>query len=217
MAEGSARRQFKRRGTNRRSRRIALPFSTRLWRQVARRILENDTDQDLDDESEDMSLELMVVTAPFSQIRANPMAWALFMRGYEVGRHFMQMTAGDLQQNHEQDLSAFQSAAPCQNQLMLEESASPVVREVERGPAMQVVEAADIPAEIMVEKGSVEELMTLSINDSLSQWPEEILSLVEEPRSTSPEVEQAHVLLANEDLTLTDYDFLLDDDDLLDL
>jgi len=197
MAVDNVRRQ--RRKTNHRSRRMALPFSTRLWRRVARIILENDTDQALDYESEDMSLELMVVTAPFSQIRANPMAWALFMRGYEVGRHFM--TVGDPQQNHEQDLLAFQSVALWQNHLMSEESTPPVVMEVERGPLMQTMEAADIPAEMMLEEGSVEEMVTLPINDSLSPWRWEVLASMEEPQSTPTEVEQAHVPSANEDST----------------
>jgi len=152
----------------------------------------------------------MVSTAPFSQIRANPMAWTLFMRGYEVGRHFMDMTTGDLQQSHEHDLRALQSAAPWQNQ-MSEDSTPSVVRDVERG---LVVEAAFTPSDVVVVEDSVEAVVTLSIDDPLQPWLDEALSLIEESQSTPTEAEQAHVPSVVEDSTSSDYHYLFDDDDL---
>lgn len=190
MVVGGVGRRLRRRGTNHRSGRIRLPLSTHLWRQVVRRILENDSDRALDDELDDQSLELMVGTAPYSQIRANPMAWALFMRGYEVGRHFTQMTTDHLQQNHEHDLRAIQSAAPWQNQ-MSEESTSSVVRNVEREVVVQLGEDATTPAEMVGLEESVEEIVTGYIDNALSPWQEDILALMEEPQSMSTEAEQA--------------------------
>jgi len=179
---------------------------------VARRILENDPDEDLD-ESEDQSLEFMVGTAPFSQIRANPMAWALFMRGYEVGRHFRQMTTGDLQQDHGHDPREFQHAAPWQNQIS-EMSTPSVDRYVERGLEVQVMEATATPAVMVVVEEAEEEIVTLSVDDALSPWLEDVLALMEEPQSTPTEAEHAHVPSAVEDLTSPGYHFLFDDDNL---
>lgn len=200
MVVGGVRRRLRRRGTNHRSRRLRLPFSTQQWRQVARRILENDSDRSLDDELEDQSLELMVSTAPFSQIRANPMAWTLFMRGYEVGRHIMQMTTGDLQQSHEHDLRSHQSAAQWQNQ-MPEDSTPSVVSDVER---VLVMEAASTPSDVVMVEESVEAIVTLPIDASLLPWLDEALSLMNEPQSMPTDSEQAHVPSEVEDLTSSD-------------
>jgi len=99
----------------------------------------------------------MVVTAPFSQIRANPMAWALFIRGYEVGRHFTQTSAIDLQQNQEPNLDALQFVTPWLNQ-MIEESTPSVVRDTVRGPVLQAQVETDTPAEMVAIENLVDEV-----------------------------------------------------------
>jgi len=220
MVVGHIRRRLKRRHTNRQSQHeITFPLPTHLWRRVARRILENSvhvniTDQALNNESEDRRLELMVSTAPFNQIRANPMAWALFMRGYEVGRHFTLTTAVDLQQNQEPNLHALQFATPWFNQVA-EESTPSLVRDTVGAPVLQEQVETDIPAEMALIGDLVDEVVTLSADDALSPWLEETLTLMEESQSMPTEVEQAHdVLSAIEDSTTPEYGFLLDDNDL---
>jgi len=169
----------------------------------------NNTDQALNNESEDRRLELMVGTAPFSQIRANPMAWALFMRGYEVGRHFTLTTAVDLQQNQEPNLDALQFATPWLNQTV--EESTPLVR----GPVLQAQVETDTPAEIVAIENLVDEVVTLSEDDALSPWLEEALTLMEESRSILTEVDQAHVLSVIEENSITpENNFLLDDNNL---
>lgn len=206
MVVGDIRRRLKRRRTNSQPRHeIMFPLPTHLWRRVARRILENsvsvnNTDQALNNESEDRRLELMVGTAPFSQIRANPMAWALFMRGYEVGRHFTQTTAVNLQQNQEPNLDALRFAAPWLNQ-MVEESTPSVVRSTVRGPVLQAEVETDTLAEMVAIENLVDEVVTLSSDDALSPWLEEALTLMEESQSIPTDVDQAHVSSVIEDLT----------------
>jgi len=177
---------------------------------VARRILENsvcvnNTNQAFNNEAEDRRLELMVGTAPFSQIRASPMAWSLFMRGYEVGRHFMQTTAVNLQQNQEPDPHVLQFATPWLNQ-MAEESTPSVARETVRGLVLQAQVETDTPVEMVPIEELVEDVVTLSTDDALSPWLEEALTQMEESQSMPTEMEQAHVP-STEDSTSLEYNF----------
>lgn len=135
------RRPLRRSGTNRR-RPLTLP--THLLRQMARRICQNssewvdDTNRTLKNDLEIKSLELMVATAPLNHIRANSMTWAIFMRGFEVGRYLMQM-GSDLPRTSGQiipsSLEVEPSSAEMVSPVTEEYIAEPVEMEVEPSSA----------------------------------------------------------------------------------
>jgi len=105
----------------------------------------NDTVQVFEDDPDERMLEVMVATAPMAQIQANPIAWALFMRGFEVGCYLMDMS-DDEQESQEQDPHE-QIADPRINQ-MSEEIVPSMVMEMLMETVSEPVVETETSAEV---------------------------------------------------------------------
>jgi len=210
MVESGVRNRKKRSDTANRRRRPhrILPLPTPLLRRMARRMsqsseLVNDTVQVLDNDTEIRNLESMVATAPLTLIRANPMTWTLFMRGFGVARYLMQM-GSDLQRGRQEQDPHAQSEALQHNPPTTEEliPLSVLLALSADGESTSTVQDLDLFAETLeaeptspgvvpsLEEGrlremdaSVEEAVIPIDEDTMSPWFEEALADVDQPES----------------------------------
>ncbi|KAF0759229.1 hypothetical protein FWK35_00030022 [Aphis craccivora] len=212
MVESSVRSRKKRYGTaNRRQPHGILPLPTPLLRRTARIMsrsseLVNDTVRNPDNDTEIRNLESMVATAPLTLIRANPMTWTLFMRGFRVARYLMQM-GSDLQQAQQEQDPHTQSEAARHNPPTTEERTplSVLLALSANGESTSTVQDLDLFDETLeavptspevvplLDEGhiremdtSVEEAVIPVDEDTMPPWFEEALAEVDQPESMEP-------------------------------
>lgn len=210
MVESGVRSRTKRSNTaNRRQPHGILPLPTPLLRRMARIMsqnsqLVNDTVRVPDNDTEIRNLESMVATAPLTHIRANPMTWTLFMRGFRVARYLMQMDS-DLQRGRQEQDPHTHSEAPRGHNPPTTEQLIPLsvlLALSADGESTSTVEDLDLFAETLEAEptslevvpslderrlremdASVEEAVIPIDEDTMPPWFEEALAQVDRPES----------------------------------